>query len=447
VLERYSRPALRRLWSDENRYRRWLDVELAACQAWAEQGVLPADAVGRLAEKAGSLRIDREFVRRVAAIEALVKHDVIAFTTALSERLGEEGRLIHYGLTSYDVVDTALSSLLVEAMDIILTGLEELRAAVARRAREHRDTPMVGRTHGMHAEPITFGLKLAVWYAELGRHRERLSAAREGMRVGKLSGAVGTYAHVPPAIEAGVCGRLGLRTAPASTQVLGRDRHAAYVAALAVLAGGIECFATDLRGLARTEIGEVEEPFTLGQKGSSAMPHKRNPVICEQMAGLARVVRGHAATALENALLWHERDISNSSAERILLPDATTVVDYMVHRFTAVVEGMRVYPQRMLRNLEATGGLIYSQPLLLALVASGMSREDAYARVQAHAVEAGEGGPSFRERVAADPDLAGRLGPDGLMTAFDWRRQLVHVADIFRRVGLEGGEGGDQAPL
>ncbi|HCC32912.1 MAG TPA: adenylosuccinate lyase [Clostridiales bacterium] len=447
MLGRYSRPALRQLWSDESRYRRWLDVELAACEAWAEHGVLPADAVRRLVEKARSLPIDQDFAIRVAAIEAAVKHDVIAFTTALSERLGEEGRLIHYGLTSYDVVDTALSALMVEAMDIILAGLEGLRAAVARRAQEYRDTPMVGRTHGVHAEPITFGLKLAVWYAELGRHRERLLAAREGMRVGKLSGAVGTYAHVHPAIEAGVCRRLGLRPAPASTQVLGRDRHAAYVTALAIFAGGIDGFATDLRGLARTEVGEVEEPFAPGQKGSSAMPHKRNPIACEQMAGLARVVRGYAGAALENALLWHERDISNSSAERIVLPDATAIVDYMVHRFTAVVEGMRVYPQRMLENLEATGGLIYSQPLLLALVTSGMSREDAYAWVQAHAGEAGVGGRSFRERVEADPDIARRLGPEGLAAAFDWRRQLVHVADVFRQVGLEGGEGSNQATV
>jgi adenylosuccinate lyase len=447
MLERYARPALRQLWSDENRYRRWLDVELAACEAWAEHGHLPADAVARLVEKARALDIDQDFVLRAAAIEAVVKHDVIAFTTALAERLGEESRLIHYGLTSYDVVDTALSSLLVEAMDIILAGLDGLREAVARRAAEHRGTPMVGRTHGMHAEPITFGLKLAVWYAELGRHRDRLVAAREGIRVAKLSGAVGTYAHVPPAIEEGVCRRLGLRPAPGSTQVLGRDRHAAYVTALAILAGGIDCFATDLRGLARTEVGEVEEPFADGQKGSSAMPHKRNPIVCEQMAGLARVVRGHAGAALENVLLWHERDISNSSAERILLPDVTALVDYMVHRFTAVVEGMRVYPERMLKNLEATGGLIYSQPLLLALVASGMSREDAYARVQAHAVPAGMPGPSFRQGVETDPAIAGRLGPEGMAAVFDWRRQLVHIPDIFRRVGLGGGGEGDGAPL
>ena len=447
MLGRYARPALRRLWSDENRYRRWLEVELAACEAWAEHGVLPADAVRRLVAKARSLEIDQDFVLRVDAIEAVVKHDVIAFTTALGERLGEEARLIHYGLTSYDVVDTALSSLLVEAMDIILAGLEGLRTAVAHRAREHRDTPMVGRTHGMHAEPITFGLKLAVWYAELGRHRERLIAAREGIRVGKLSGAVGTYAHVHPAVEEGVCRRLGLHPAPASTQVLGRDRHAAYITALAILAGGIDCFATDLRGLARTEVGEVEEPFAVGQKGSSAMPHKRNPIICEQMSGLARVVRGHAGAALENTLLWHERDISNSSVERIILPGATTLVDYMVHRFTAVVEGMRVYPERMLKNLEATGGLIHSQPLLLALVTSGMSREDAYARVQAHAAEAETSGRSFQKLVETDPDIVVRLGLEGMAAVFDWRRRLVHVLDIFRRVGLEGGIDGDCAPL
>ncbi|MDQ7793584.1 MAG: adenylosuccinate lyase [bacterium] len=435
-MERYTRPRMRELWSDENRYRRWLAVEMAACEAWAELGVLPREEVDRLRRKADGLVIDAGFTARVAAIEAGVRHDVIAFTTALAERLGDEGRLIHYGLTSYDVVDTALASLLVEAMDVILEGVDGLAAAIAVRAGEHRDTPMVGRTHGVHAEPITFGLKLAVWYAETLRQRERLSRAREGIRVGRLSGAVGTYAHVDPRVEEAVCRRLGLRPAPVSTQVLGRDRHAEYVTALANLAGSLDRFATDLRGLARTEVGEVEEPFASGQKGSSAMPHKRNPIASEQVAGLARVVRGYAATALENNLLWHERDISNSSAERLILPGATTLVDYLVHRFTAVVTDMRVYPERMLRNLEATGGLIFSQSLLLALVGAGLGREEAYALVQAHALEAATTGRSFRELVEADPAIGGRLGPDGLARAFDWRRQLAHVPRILQDLGL-----------
>ncbi len=447
MLERYSRPVMQALWSEENRYRRWLEVEVAACEAWAELGVLPADEVARLRQKAAALVVDAGFVRRVAELETQVRHDVVAFTTALAERLGEEGRLIHYGLTSYDVVDTALSSLMVEALDVIREGLERLAAAVAGRAREHRDTLMVGRTHGVHAEPITFGLKLAVWYAEIGRHRARLARCRESVRVGKVSGAVGTYAHVHPHVERYVCRRLGLEPAPVSTQILQRDRHAEYVTTLAMLGGAIECFATDLRGLARTEVGEVEEPFATGQKGSSAMPHKRNPVVSEQMTGLARVLRGYALTAMENVVLWHERDISNSSAERLVIPGATTLVDYMVNRFADVVEGMHVYPERMLANLERSGGIVHSQSVLLALVDTGLSREEAYRLVQACARESLETGRPFRELVRQDPVIAERLGPERLAAAFEPSRHLERVGEIFERLGLseppEGGTGLD----
>jgi adenylosuccinate lyase len=430
VIARYTTPEMKRLWSDENRYRRWLEVELLACEAWARLGVLPADEVAELRQRC---RVD---TARIDAIEATVKHDVIAFVTAVAETAGRAGRHLHFGLTSYDVVDTALASLMQEAIDLISAETSRLAAVVAARAREHRRTLMVGRTHGVHAEPMTLGLKFALWYAELQRNLERLARARAVISYGKLSGAVGTYAHVDPRVEAEVCARLGLQVAPISTQILQRDRHAEYVGALAIAATSIEKFATEVRGLQRTELLELEEPFSAGQKGSSAMPHKRNPVGCEQMSGLARVVRSYAEVALENMVLWHERDISNSSAERLIIPGSTTLVHYMTRRFTRIIEELAVYPERMLANLNLTGGLIYSQQVLLGLVAAGLDREQAYAIVQELAMRAWEGKGVFTELVAADPRVRAHLDPQALAACFDPWRQLEHVDTVFSRLGL-----------
>ena len=430
MIDRYSLPRMKAVWDQRHRYEKWLEVEILACEAWAELGQVPREAVAAIRERA------RIVPQRIAEIEAEVRHDVIAFVSAVAETVGDEGKYIHYGLTSYDVVDTALSALMVEAADIILADLDRLGAVLARRAREFKDAVMIGRTHGVHAEPITFGLKLALWYAENRRNSERMRRARAVVAVGRLAGAVGTFANIDPFVERYVCEKLGLQPAPISTQVLQRDRHAEYLTTLAIIATSLDKFATEIRSLQRTEIREVEEYFRPGQKGSSAMPHKRNPVSCEQISGLARVVRGNAVAALENVNLWNERDISNSSVERIILPDSCLLVDYMLQKFTDIVDKLLVYPERMLKNLELTGGLVFSQRVLLALVAAGMKREDAYRIVQAHAMAAWQEGGSFRDRIAADPEVRARLSPAQLDDCFDYRHHLVHVDDLFKRVGL-----------
>jgi adenylosuccinate lyase len=415
-----------RVWSDEGKLARWLDVELAALEGWAEIGVVPRDAVSRI--KGAAVPPDPA---RVAELEAVLHHDTAAFVDAVAEGLGEDGRWFHYGLTSSDVVDTALSLQLQAAGELVLVELERAFAAVVERAREHRDTLCIGRTHGVHAEPTTFGLKLAGWAFELDRRRTHLRTALETCRVGKLSGAVGQYAAIDPEVERVACERLGLEPAPTSTQVLQRDRHAELLTSLAVLASSLDTFALEIRHLARTEVSEVEEPFGRGQKGSSAMPHKRNPVVAERICGLARVVRGHALVALENQPLWHERDISHSSAERVVIPDAFLAVDYMLDRFAWLMEGLRVLPERMLRNLEASHGLFFSQRLLLALVESGLARDEAYRLVQAHAMRAWDEERDFTELVRADDSIASRVDLDAV---FDLSAYTRHVDTVFERL-------------
>jgi adenylosuccinate lyase len=427
MIARYARPGMTRVWDDETKFRRWLDVELAVCDALAAAGSIPKPALNAIRTKAG---FD---LKRIQEIEATVQHDVIAFLTSVAEKVGPESRYIHLGLTSNDVVDTAQALQLVEATDLLLAGLEGLRAAIEARAFEHKNTPMVGRTHGMHAEPITFGLKLAVWHDEVRRDIERMTAARRRIAVGKLSGAVGTFAHLTPEIEAQVLSALGLEPVAVATQVIQRDRHAELMSAIALAATGIETFAVEIRHLQRSEVGEVEEPFGKGQKGSSAMPHKKNPIGCEQMAGLARVVRGHLAVALENVPLWHERDISHSSAERVILPDATILLDYMLHRFTRIVSGMVVDPIAMRRNLDASAGLIYSGNVLLALAERGVTREQAYDWVQAAAMRARSGDGDFRALLKASPEVTRLLPPAEIDRCFDLPHQLRHVDALFRR--------------
>ena len=430
MIDRYTRPAMRRIWSEQNKFARWLEVEILACEAWAELGHIPKDAPERIRQRAS---FD---IKRIDEIESVVRHDVIAFVTAVGETVGEDSKYIHFGLTSYDVVDTALSSLLKEAADVILEDLRRLSASLKKQALKHKHTIMIGRTHGIHAEPITFGLKLAGWYAENLRNIERMERARRVVSYGKLSGAVGTYGNIDPHVEKYVCERLGLEPAPISTQIVQRDRHAEYVAALAMIGTSLEKFATEIRSLQRTEIREVEEPFRAGQKGSSAMPHKRNPVTVEQICGLARVLRGNLQAALENVPLWNERDISNSSVERIILPDSTTLVDYMLNKFTDVVENMLVYPDRMRQNLEMTGGLVFSQKVLLALVDSGMKREDAYATVQELAMKGWGGEGTFRDLVAGDPRVLCHLSGEQVESCFDPSHDTRYTDLIFQRLGL-----------
>jgi adenylosuccinate lyase len=426
VIDRYSRPAMARIWSDEGKLARWLDVELAALEGWAETGTIPADAVAEIAAKA-----EPPSPERVAEIEERTHHDVAAFVDAVASELGPAGRWFHYGLTSSDVVDTALALQIRDAGALILAGLERAFAAVVARAEEHRETLQIGRTHGIHAEPTTFGLKLAGWAFELERNRVRLERALEGMRVGKLSGAVGTYSATDPEVERVACERLGLDPAPSSTQILQRDRHAELLSALAVAAASLEKFALELRHLARTEVSEVQEPFGSGQKGSSAMPHKRNPVVAERICGLARVVRAAATVGLENVALWHERDISHSSAERVVIPDAFLALDYMLDRFAWLIEGLVIRPERMRRNLESSHGLFFSQRLLLALVESGLEREEAYRLVQRHALRAWDEEQDFRELVRADRELAGRVDLDAV---FDPTTYTRHVDTVFERL-------------
>jgi adenylosuccinate lyase len=426
-----------RIWSDENRFRTWLAVEVAATETLAAAGMVPKDAAHAIRERA-------DFnLSRIAEIEAEVRHDVIAFTTAVAEIVGPYARWFHYGLTSNDVVDTSQAILIQQASAIIAADLEKLSAVLEGRAWEFKDTPMVGRTHGIHAEPITFGFKLANWYSETQRNITRFRSAAEDMRVGKFSGAVGTFAHLSPELEEKLCERLGLKAAAISSQVIQRDRHAAYLATLAVIASTLDKIATELRHLQRTEVREVEEFFSEKQKGSSAMPHKRNPVTLEQISGLARVVRSNAQAAFENVALWHERDISHSSVERIIIPDSTTLVDYLLHKTTNVLETMFVYPERMKSNLESTRGLVFSGQLLLDLVENGVSREEAYRAVQSHAMRAWKEGLDFRELVLKDKSITSRVPRRQIEHAFDLQRQLRNVDKIFARVfgGTKGGSG------
>jgi adenylosuccinate lyase len=426
VIPRYSRPAMARVWSEEATLERWLAVELAALEGWAHVGTVPLEAVEAIRAGARPPAPDR-----VRAIEQKTHHDVAAFVDAVAEGLGPERRWLHYGLTSSDVLDTALALAVREAGNLVLRELDRGFAAVVRRAEEHRGTTIVGRTHGVHAEPTTFGLKLAGWAFQLARDRRRIEQALEVMRVGKLSGAVGTYASTPPEVERIACEAVGLEPAPSSTQILQRDRHAELLSALGLLASSLERFALEIRHLARTEVREVEEPFASGQKGSSAMPHKRNPIVSERICGLARVVRGYALVGLENVALWHERDISHSSAERIVLPDAFLTVDYMLDRFAWLVEDLIVRPERMWSNLEASGGLFYSQRLLLALVESGAERDAAYRAVQRHAMRAWDEGLDFRDLVRADAEIAGRVD---LAAVFDLGAFTQHADVVFARL-------------
>lgn len=428
MIARYTRPEMGRIWSEENRFRTWLKVEIAATETLAEAGIVPRTAAKAIRERADFK------VQRINEIEAEVRHDVIAFTTAVAEFVGPDSRWFHYGLTSNDVVDTAQALLIVEASTIIAADLHKLQDVLERRAWEFKDTPTIGRTHGIHAEPITFGFKLANWYAEVQRDIERFDRAAEEMRVGKFSGAVGTFAHLSPELEEKMCSRLGLKTATGSSQVIQRDRHANYLATLAVIACTLDKIATEIRHLQRTEVREAEEFFSEKQKGSSAMPHKRNPVTSEQISGLARVVRSNAQAGFENVALWHERDISHSSVERVILPDSTTLVDYTLNKTTNLIDTMFVYPARMKANLESTGGLVFSGQLLLDLVEHGVSREDAYRLVQSHAMRAWKEGLNFRELVAADPNITSRVPARVVERAFDLKRQLRNIDGIFSRV-------------
>jgi adenylosuccinate lyase len=417
-----------RIWSDENRFRTWLAVEVAATETLAEAGIVPKEA-------ARAIRARANFnVERIFEIEAEVKHDVIAFTTAVAEIVGPHARWFHYGLTSNDVVDTAQALLIQQASSLIAGDLERLADVLERRAWEFKDTPMIGRTHGVHAEPITFGFKIANWYSETRRNIARFAAAAEDLRVGKFSGAVGTFAHLSPELEEKICARLGLKAAAVSSQVIQRDRHAHFLATLAVIASTLDKIATEIRHLQRTEVREAEEFFSEKQKGSSAMPHKRNPVNCEQISGLARVVRANAQAGFENVPLWHERDISHSSAERIIIPDSTTLADYLLNKTANLIETMFVYPERMLANLGSTRGLVFSGQLLLDLVESGISREDAYRLVQSHAMRAWKEDLDFHELVLGDPAIAGRVPRAKIERAFDLRRQLKNIDKIFARV-------------
>src|SRR5213595_58870 len=417
-----------RIWSEENRFRTWLKVEIAATETLAEAKIVPKEAAKAIRERADFK------LERINQIEAEVRHDVIAFTIAVAEIVGPEARWFHYGLTSNDVVDTAQALLIGPASKIITEDLQKLSAVLERRAWEFKDTPMVGRTHGIHAEPITFGFKLANWYSETQRNIERFRLAAEDMRVGKFSGAVGTFAHLTPELEEKMCARLGLNPAAISSQVIQRDRHANYLATLAVIACTLDKIATEIRHLQRTEVREVEEFFSEKQKGSSAMPHKRNPVTCEQISGLARVVRSNAQAGFENVALWHERDISHSSVERVILPDSTTLTDYMVAKTTNLLDTMFVYPERMKANLESTGGLVFSGQLLLDLVEHGLSREDAYRLVQAHAMRAWREGLDFRQLVLQDKSITSKIPAKQLEHAFDLKRQLRNIDLIFARV-------------
>jgi len=428
MIPRYTPPEMGRIWTDQRRYETWLSVECAAADAMALHGLIPADAARDIRERG---QVD---AARVDEIERTTRHDVIAFTTAVAEHVGPSARWLHFGLTSSDVLDTAQALQLRESCDLLLFDVDKLLDAIRDRAFEHKHTPMIGRTHGVHAEPMTFGLKLALWFDELVRDRERLTRAREAVSVGKISGAVGTYAHLDPGIEQSVCDQLGLRPAPVASQVIQRDRHAELLSALAITAASLETFALEIRGLQKTEIGEVEEPFAKGQKGSSAMPHKRNPIGCEQITGLARLVRANALAALENIALWHERDISHSSVERVIFPDSFCSLDHMVRRFTGIVRDLVVYPERMLENLDRSRGVVFSGTVLLELARRGVSREEAYMWVQRNAMRSHDEHLDFKELLTKDEDVSRVLPLSEIDEVFDLKAQLRHVDSIFDRV-------------
>jgi adenylosuccinate lyase len=428
MIRRYTHPEMGRIWSDQRKYETWLQVEVAAAEAMARAGIVPAEAARDIRER-GAFDI-----ARIEAIEETTQHDVIAFTTAVAEHVGPSARWLHFGMTSSDVIDTAQALQMREACDLIVKGVYGLMGAVQVRAEEHRRTPMIGRTHGVHAEPMTFGLKLALWYAELARDVVRIRQARQVISVGKLSGAVGTFAHLPPEVEADACRTLGLEPAPVASQVIQRDRHAELMSALAITASSLEKFALEIRGLQKTEIGEVEEPFAKGQKGSSAMPHKRNPIGCEQIVGLARLLRGNAVAAFENNALWHERDISHSSVERVILPDSFIALDHMLRRFTRIVAGMVVYPERMRENMDRSRGVVFSGTVLLELAQRGVSREQSYEWVQRNAMRAFHEQRDFKQLLLADPDVGRVLNRAEIEHAFDLNAQLRHVDHVFARV-------------
>ncbi|ANU16537.1 adenylosuccinate lyase [Planococcus maritimus] len=430
MIARYTRPEMGAIWTEENKYQAWLEVEILACEAWAEIGDIPKEDVAKIRENAGFS------VDRILEIEEETRHDVVAFTRAVSETLGEERKWVHYGLTSTDVVDTALSYLLKQANELLRKDLTNFIDILAVKAKEHKMTVMMGRTHGVHAEPTTFGLKLALWHEEMKRNLERFEAAAKSIETGKMSGAVGTYANIDPFVEEYVCKNLGIAASRISTQTLQRDRHAQYMSTLALIASSVEKFATEIRGLQKSETREVEEFFAKGQKGSSAMPHKRNPIGSENMTGLARLIRGYMMTAYENVSLWHERDISHSSAERVILPDATIALNYMLNRFGNIVKNLTVFPENMKRNMDSTLGLIYSQRVLLTLIDKGMAREAAYDTVQPCAMEAWETQTSFRKVVEANDTITSQLTKEELDDCFDYNHHLQQVDMIFNRLGL-----------
>jgi len=430
MIERYSRPAMKKVWSDETKFDKWLQVEVAVCEAWAELGVIPKEEIPKI-KKA---RFD---MKRFDEILKVTHHDVTAFLGSVAESLGEESRFVHLGLTSSDVMDTALSLQLLEATELLEQDIAGLIAALREKAVEHKHTLMMGRTHGVHAEPVTFGLKMALWTEEMNRNAHRLAEARKAIGVGKISGAVGTYATVPPEVEEKACAKLGLSPAPVSSQIIQRDRHAQFVTTLAIIASSLEKFATEIRGLQKTETLEAEEPFEKGQTGSSAMPHKRNPELCERTCGLARLVRGHALTSMENIALWHERDISHSSNERIILPDSCLVLDYILSIFTNVMKGLQVYPERMKENLELTRGLVFSQRVLIALIDKGLTRQQAYELVQRNAMKAWKERTDFLQLLKADSEVTASLPLAELESLFDYQYYLKHVDHIFDRLGLK----------
>ncbi|MBN1689648.1 MAG: adenylosuccinate lyase [Dehalococcoidia bacterium] len=429
MIERYSRPKMKKIWSDKNKFDKWLQVEIAVCEAWADAGRIPKSALQNI--RKASVDFDR-----MAEILKVTHHDVTAFLNTVGETVGEDARYIHLGLTSSDIMDTAQALQIREAVDLLLEDMAALITVLEDRAVSNKDTLMIGRTHGVHAEPITFGLKMALWAQEMKRNYARLEEAKSSISVGKISGAVGTYATVSPDIEAKACSALGLACAPISNQVIQRDRHAQLITTLAIAASSLERFATEIRSLQRTEILEAEEPFAKGQTGSSAMPHKRNPELCERVCGLSRLIRGYSVTALENMALWHERDISHSSNERVILPDACLALDYILSLFTGVMKGLQVYPDNMKRNLEITQGLVFSQNVMLALVSKGLSRQDAYELTQRNAMQAWRTRTPFLKLLKADPDVSSRLNAKELSDLFDYRRFLKHIDTVFERLGL-----------